>query len=108
MGAKRRLALGCIAWRSAPFPVPLALEPGDCQFMKRLHTTHATHSPHLVYIVCIAVPSPLTASPPDHLSVTPPRLLICASSVSRYRTQSTYSRYAFIQSGSPRLDMQPK
>lgn len=75
-------------------------------FTQRVHTlcTSCLHHLHRCYVSPYSTP----LSPADRLSVTPPRLLIGASSVSRYRTQSTYSGYTFIQSGSPRLDMQPK
>lgn len=44
---------------------------------------------------------------PDHLSITPSRLLICPSSVSRYRTRSTYSGYTFIHLPQTRCSLDP-
>lgn len=133
IGAKCRLALCCVTWQSAPpesvcldfvLCVMSAQKLGGCQFMKPLQTPPCSRRcVHTLCSSCLhrlhrrslsSYSAPLSLSP-DHLSITPPRLLICPSSVSHYRTRSTYSGYTFIHSpqtrcslDAPGLDMQPK
>ena len=108
----------CSTWQRAPLHVclravgdvcvTLVQEPADCQLMKRFESPpRSRQSTHPLCLACLhrlhrlPLSSYSTSLPPSlSLSPTSPprRLLICPSSVSPYRTRSTYSGYAFIHS----------